>query len=331
MTQRYLSAHIFYNVIDARLLLVECVTPLISTLENEALIDGYFFIRYWLGGPHIRLRLRLMDGAEELTVKEILEKAVRSYLARRPSLFDLDPVKSQPYMRRLYEAEYGSEAFKEQFGENASVPIYPNNSISYIDYQPEYDRYGGPKGVELAEWHFERSSATVLRILKTGNCHIKSALLGQGLQLMHAMASVCYPDPSNRAVFFERYSQAWREQYLQDNVAPESVYEKAYDRQRSKLERHIAGLEVYDTAQTHQSNTVYQWYEHCMAVKDAVLALYESGELVLSPLATSPEEAMRRVFVSYMHMTNNRLGISIPDESYLAHILGRTIQEMCEA
>ena len=56
MNHSWLSLHFFHHG-DLDRLLVECVGPLVLALKREGAIAESFFLRYWNGGPHIRLRL----------------------------------------------------------------------------------------------------------------------------------------------------------------------------------------------------------------------------------------------------------------------------------
>lgn len=44
-------------------LLTEAVAPLIGIVRSEGLADLAFVLRYWDGGPHVRLRLRAPSDA----------------------------------------------------------------------------------------------------------------------------------------------------------------------------------------------------------------------------------------------------------------------------
>src|SRR5690606_19224231 len=99
------------------------------------------------------------------------------------------------FHKQMFLAEYGEEAWNEKYGADGVMPFRDNNSYHYIEYEPEYDRYGGPHGVELAEWHFEKSSDIILRILRDINVRVRDILIRISRQLFLA---VCY-------VFMEQY------------------------------------------------------------------------------------------------------------------------------
>ena len=61
-------------------------------------------------------------------------------------------------------------------------------------------------------------------------------------------------------------------------------------------------------------------------IKVGLKKLYESNKIVLnSKICDDWEKILSTVVYSYMHMMNNRLGISILDESYLAYLNSRAL------
>ena len=42
---------------------------------------------------------------------------------------------------------------------------------------------------------------------------------------------------------------------------------------------------------------------------------------------TEPAQALPMLASPYMHMTNNRLSVSVRDEAYLSYVLGRALRE----
>ena len=74
------------------------------------------------------------------------------------------------------------------------MTLRPNNSFAYQPYEPEYGKYGGPAGVELAEWHFRHSSDLVIEAFRTLNVHLRTVTLGTSAQLMMVMAGAFLPD-----------------------------------------------------------------------------------------------------------------------------------------
>lgn len=333
--KNWISAHIFYSS-NPNPLLVECVAPLVEKLRAQDLIARYFFIRYWLGGPHIRLRLLPTAGVTEQAVKDVVEPEVQAFLSRRPALYEIDTAALAPIYKRLYFAEYGPDAFTAEFGEDGELPFYPNNSLHYVAYEPEVQRYGGLAGVDLAERHFEVSSNIVLRLSRDTNIHIRSIMFGHAIQLM---IQTCYgflEDDARVSAFFQHYMDFWQGSFGQNinnnsnRLMPRFI--RKYDRVAHKLQKRVADIRAFVQARPASSGTEVErmWSEHIRELRASVSTLFAAGQIEL-PEVEDEAGAFRSLLRGYIHMTNNRLGVNISDEVYLSYLLRRAIEHMAEA
>ncbi len=96
----------------------------------------WFFIRYWLGGPHIRLRIKTDRGFDAETFRAAFSDSICGFLETETvRLID-------------YERFYTPEMLK---GEGIRQTYWKQHgSVEQIPYEPEFERYGG-------EGHMERS------------------------------------------------------------------------------------------------------------------------------------------------------------------------------
>lgn len=116
-----------------------------ARLPSE-LLENLFFIRYWHGGPHLRLRLRQPAHAGQLL------SSLQGYWRQHGQVVHLDP------------EQYYSPYRKHFSGEQGDI-IYPSGSIEAIEYQPETARYGGDQAIGLCEQFFCSDSRLVLQQL----------------------------------------------------------------------------------------------------------------------------------------------------------------------
>src|SRR5207253_7544115 len=65
------------------------VSPVVSTLLHRGWIDCFFFLRYSLGGPHVRLRLRAPQE-NRTAVADTTRRGADLFLSRTPSSRPLD-------------------------------------------------------------------------------------------------------------------------------------------------------------------------------------------------------------------------------------------------
>lgn len=149
------SIHAFYHG-DLDVLLLDGVRPLVDDLRGAGLVDGFFFLRYWDGGPHLRIRLSVPDGHD---VESVALLRLRAYLRNWPST-DLPDTARYPEAAARRAADEGITGYLR-------APM-PNNSALAIPYRPEHDRYGDGEALATVERHFVESSRIALGLIAAG-------------------------------------------------------------------------------------------------------------------------------------------------------------------
>jgi hypothetical protein len=323
----WISVHVFYAS-NANPMLVECVQPLVDRLRAEGLITRYFFIKYWMEGPHVRLRLLPAAGVDPEAVRTEVNAALDAFLRRRPALYEADQDGLADLYRQMFIAEYGEERWNATYGPDGVMPFRPNNSYAYIAYEREFGRYGGPVGVELAEWHFEHSSDLVLRLLATTNVHVRTVLLGLSAQLMMMMCGVFLEDERRIADFLEDYRVFWETSYQERSDEYHESFDNSYRKMRAELQGRIADIMRAVRGDDKLTGIERQWLTHCRELRNRVEELARNGQLWFRRRGddaprqvTDVDAALSILLSSYVHMTNNRLGVSILDEIYLSYLM----------
>jgi hypothetical protein len=219
------SLHVFIHDY-ARLnhFLCECVAELPSAARREM-----FFIRYWHGGPHLRIRIRPQW-------QEIVEARIRGYLAAHAFTSSLQP---QTYYRAYTELLPAEQAAGQ------SPPWYENGSIQPIPYVPEVQRYGGPRCMPLVEEFFVWDSAQILELLLTDAALAEKVLLGyclthaEVLCNLHAQASIItapwYAESAYQAAQRSITSQAGKLHALRNRWQTGTLYPQYIQPLRDKL------------------------------------------------------------------------------------------------
>lgn len=161
MNTNWKSYHMFlwdYSVFDS-------VIMYIYSHLNDEEKEKLFFIRYWEGGPH--LRVRIQENASQ-RIEVILKRAIQN------------TIKQYPYIRNieLNKEEYYLETFTD--GEKIDVkqmPWYENMSIVEIPYKPELDRYGGRDLIGYSEKLFCISSKLTNKLLNLKLSSLKKIII----------------------------------------------------------------------------------------------------------------------------------------------------------
>ncbi|MFG1918374.1 lantibiotic dehydratase C-terminal domain-containing protein [Micromonospora sp. NPDC048898] len=329
------AIHIYYAA-NPQPLLVQCVRPLIGGLQADGLLAGHFFINYWLEGPHVRLRLKPVTVAATAEVKRRAEAAITEYLRVRPALYQVDAGFLEDFYNSLFDMEFSADQKSSYLRGDGRMNLRENNTYSYEPYEPEYGKYGGEAGIALAEWHFAHSSEMVVDAIRTKNLHLRTVLLGTSAQLMMVMSACFLPDTGDLVDYLNRYHKFWRSAFPDTNYAGDEEYQKQYAATGAEIGRRFAEIRhsLRTTGGRDLPGLLRGWAEHCLELRRRAAELTERGQLVFrswddthDEIPTDPQTALPLLLSPYMHMTNNRLHVTITDEAYLSYMLGRALRE----
>ena len=330
----WMAVHIFYAA-SSRPVLLNCVRPLVTELAEEELIEGWWFLNYWLEGPHVRLRLRPATPDTAAEVRRRTDEAVGRFLRTRPALYRVEGNFLAELYDTLFQLEYPDGGKDGLAGADGRMALRPNNSWSWEPYEPEFGKYGGPAGVALAEWHFQRSSALVIDAVRTRNMHLRTVVLGLAAQLMMVMSSCLVADRDHLLGLLERYHAFWQQGFATTNYADADGYDEAFGAMAAELTRRFGTVRsrLSEGDIDALPGLLRTWAAHCLELRDRITALAEQGGLTFRGiesggdlLVTSPAAALTMLASPYLHMTNNRLGVTIRDEAYLSYVLARALQ-----
>lgn len=333
------AIHVFYAS-STRPLLTQCVRPLLDELTADGLLAGHFFINYWLEGPHLRLRLKPATAQAVTPVRERASAAIERFLKTRPALYEVKEGFFGELYSTLFELEYPADQREEFTGPDGSMRLRENNTFSFEPYEPEYGKYGGPAGIALAEWHFQHSSDQAIELVRTMNVHLRTVLLGLCAQLMTVMASCFIAEDEALVRFLERYHAFWDGAFASTNLTTRAGYERAYDQTADTLGPRLRSIRraVAEGRGDQLPGFLSGWAAHCTELRDRARVLAERGELVFRSWSgdedftpDTTEHALAMLLSPYLHMTNNRLSVTVRDEAFLSYVLARALRESAAA
>lgn len=331
----WVALHVYYAA-NPQPLLTEGIRDVVRRLEDADLIDTWFYINYWLEGPHVRLRLRPRRPQDHERVESLAREVLEDFLARRPALYEVDSGFLGELYDQLFAMEFSDEEKARYTGPDGRMNLRPNNSVARLDYEPEYGKYGGVEGTRLAEWHFRHSSALTLEVLRSRNLHLRSMLLGTSAQLMMVMTACFLPDRQEAAQFLSRYHDFWQSHYDGTGFIADKEYEDGFLAGRATIAPQFDRIlsAVGDDALERLPAELADWARHCLELRRRVVELARAGRLEFATWAggaTLPVSGVGQALVvllsPYLHMTNNRLHVTIRDEAYLAHVLARCLTD----
>jgi thiopeptide-type bacteriocin biosynthesis protein len=280
----YFGDHLYGRDVDR--LLVSAIAPLVEELSAQRRIERWFFVRY--GDPESHVRLRLEVRAPDADgLGERVDSAIEAFFRR--------------------EASGG--------------PGRPGR-LERVPYAPEVERYGGRRGLRLAERHFLLSSTIALGVLGETLDRRLSARLGKALFLAVILVeSVRGVDAA--ASFLDWYAEAylrhlWREQ--DDREAFRGRLDAKAAEDVDSVDRAVAALlSAMERGERLRSPLLDAWSSGCRRLLGGIRgAASEDGAraLQVEPLS---------FLASLLHMHHNRLGLSIPQEVHLAHLAARSL------
>ncbi len=318
----WLAAYLFYGE-PWETFLIEAVQPFVAQTLASGAAEKFFFIRYWEQGPHVRLRFK----AETAVLAEQV----------RPQL--------EPYFTR-YFLRVPSQRVEPQGCRAADLQWRPNHTICFVPYEPEIERYGGPVGMAIAEEQFHLSSRVVLELLSSGGWSYERAL-GAAIQLHLGLAWGLGMSLAETRHFYGRISEAWLNRAYSDSPhlsAAErktrgritlEAFAQSFARQQISLvafhRQYWRGLE---DGRMFQQTWLNEWLRGIDDIGGQLAAARE--QLILPPEFNPdlpvPVEQQRlwSILGSYVHMTNNRLGILNRDEAYLGYLIVKTLEQLTQ-
>lgn len=272
--QKWISLHLFYNN-SLNFLIEKAIKPFIKSNDY---IHSWFFIRYMENGQHIRLRVLIAETDTSIFIKN---------------------------------TQLHFNTFFKNFPSDKSIANpnnFPNNSIQFIDYQRETERYGGKKGILIAEPFFNYSSRTVFNFIDTETEYEQALLIGMVMNLYLAESDF----ENDTTLLFQSIFNNWLDfnlEYLDLSKAEiMEQFEAIYTAQSEMLTEIIQNI----LSKENDIEGFETWKKYCD----------ETCDKLRNTEVTKP---IPNILASYIHLNNNRLGISNFDESLMAYLILRTI------
>ncbi len=276
-------------------MLAELVGPLLSPWIKNRQIDRFFFIRYALGGPHLRLRLRLEQGVSSQDLGHELTERASNFFQRYPSMESWSESKIRQTDAKLLA---DSEVVLTESDLEGTVP---DERVVPAPYLPEIDRYGGAERLGPNHDFFTLSSAIALHTL-----HGYSASDGRRPSRIRLLPLLLAQTVGGSATAAEarsiiRYppAEAWKAFAPVVNKA-EALFDRDHGAFAELISETVTRMNLPETAEGKLAR----------------------GAGYLARLCED-SKTRRRVLCSQLHMTANRLGLSNAEEVYLSHIATR--------
>ncbi|MFQ6196960.1 lantibiotic dehydratase C-terminal domain-containing protein [Streptomyces sp. NPDC000405] len=306
MTVDWISLHAFHGG-SADPLLTEAVAPLTAELRSQGLMRDFFFLRYWEGGPHLRLRLRPSTPPAAEVLRRLAHDRLAGALEGRllPSMPDA----------RAYRELAGRLAAAEGLADyDRRLRLHPG--VEHIPYRPEERAFGGREAVRAAERHFTVSSDIALGLLVRGAGQPRRA--GFAFAALVLALAAWEPDPARVAGLISASSTAW------GTAAPmgrDPGTPADHPRQHAGLRAHVDRYWRLGTGAVPQQpdDAMTAWLRSIRRLRDELTDLQRrgrfapqgAGSALVTPDAgaTAAEYALLVTLLRCVHLLHNRLGL----------------------
>lgn len=270
----------------------EFVAPVCAALLADGEIAGFYFVRYGLGGPHLRLRVKPLAqraGAVDSRVRA----AACAFLARHPSPTPLPDDTVRRHNQGVVASDGGVDA------------VIPDNTLVAAPVEFEVERYGGARLFGHSLDFFSLSSLYALEALPRNGEAPQAVRLAAASRAMIRLAWGLARDVDGIGAL-----AGWAVRgYAGSLDAFARRGDEAFERGREALCARVRG-ELVALASSGNG-------------PDCLGAAAEG----LARATRRADEARRwRIAWSHLHMAANRLGLRNPEEVYLGQMLRRAVE-----
>lgn len=314
----WLSLHLYLPVTqNSQSWIWQQLAPVLQQMQQQGTCQQWFFIRYWHGGPHLRVRLANVPTALQQDVQLQLQQLLLQ-------------LKDEPATSR--DDYYRQHKFDGETLDAASLPWFGHCTLVKTAYEPEFNRYGGAQSIYHAEQLFCASSRWVMTQL--AQPVLSSQLLTLGWQNMVFSARRLLPqhtDVMALGKYFANYARFWQ-QFEKTPAKVAVAIQQLLDNKGDALASQLQQIWQYQTPSAFDADSTQLWSQALQQCQAAWLQDINTGVLQMPYLQTqvtaqTSAMALQSLTGSLLHMTNNRLGIAPAQEYQLALLISTICQE----
>jgi Lantibiotic biosynthesis dehydratase C-term len=274
------SYHIFYHG-DRDAAILELIQPLLHDLLWTGQVDRFFFVRYDVGGPHLRLRLRLTASASDPVTEALVESHCSRFFQNSPSPSSATSEQIRRVNRMVLRLDPGAGVDE----------TYSNHSWRRFPLLFEVERYGGNRNFTYSLDLFCLSSLAALRWLqqKKGESGSHEAMIRLAVQICCGFAAT-----EDEFLSILDFGACFRRRPLR-------LEEERISQARTIIENELATLATASAL-----------------LEPPIMRVARAAAQQLQALHV---DERTNIAMSHIHMTANRLGLSNADEAVLSQTI----------
>lgn len=291
--REWFAFHFYYHQ-DRDRLLRELILPLATEAGETFGADRFFFVRYVLGGPHIRLRLELPpQTAERQKLEALVAERAAAFFAQHPSSVSWEAEKIAKINQQILASDPNEKDDR----------VLPDNHWERATFRPEVARYGGAALLDLSYDLFTASSqAAGGLILATADLKESQTLPLKMVLLARLAIALAQNDDELEQLL--TYGARWW-------PGLEPLVAKAEERFTNG---NAPYLEIWRRALRPSPES---------PVLEALVASAQRLRQSLEREGERRELDPASILASHVHMTANRLGLDNANEVYVLALLAR--------
>ncbi len=305
--------HVYY---DDESLLSECAHKLLGQPEVKSKCAGFFFLRHWKNGPHFRLRFKFAVK-EQADACKLIEAELNAHLSRKPSLSNYKPAIYAQAVQQFAVREHEVQALDQ---------MVANNTVRREPYVPEYEKYGGSIGVQLAESIFSVSSKIVCELLSRTRS-VPSQKLGNSFTMMNVAVNAFGIAGDDARQFFANYFRYWNTMFTSRSHL--QSWAQLFSEKRESL---LVTAQSASITSVDSDPLIHHWdavlHDTAGEIDRCKSDIYPHIKLQRMPNDWNPKQYL---LMNYIHTHNNRYGIKIHEEALLGYLCMRTSEALMEA
>ena len=288
----WIAFHFYYHQ-DRDRLLRGLILPLATEAGETFGAERFFFVRYALGGPHIRLRLELPQTADLKEFEALVAERAAAFFAAHPSNTSWEAEKIAQVNQQILAGDPNEKDDR----------VLPDNHWERATFRPEVARYGGEDLLDLSYDLFTASSqAAGGLILATAELKESQTLPLKMVLLARLAIALAQNDEELHGLL--TYGARWW-------PGLEPLVAKAEERFANG---NAAYLEIWRRALSPSPDSPV-----LEALVSSAQRLRQSLELEGEGRAAKPAY----ILASHVHMTANRLGLDNANEVYVMALLAK--------
>lgn len=287
------SGHLHYHQ-DIDEVIRSVVAPVTTTLDREGF--AWFFLRYWDGGTHVRLRVLAPRPDDRARADLLVSSHMSDLVARQPSNGGLSAAEYEQIATYLAARE----------GTADHVPhLRPDNQVHVVPYEREHERFGEGASIQAVETHFVESSRLAIGLLDDSMRTPETVAFTMLVATQRVLGR--YGLLSEESLRHAR--EAWREPTNSLPALDPVELERRFESQRASLV--AAASSLWNAGESPGPNDDWQG----------------SLSRLLESLRDADSSQIGGVIDVCAHLLCNRLGVSMPTEIYLRTLATRAVEE----